>query len=79
MAADLEILREALRLLEHGKKVALCSLVEKEGSGPRDIGAKMIVSEEGKTTGTMGGSIVEKFLVNESLKALKEGKPRKPS
>lgn len=77
MAADLEIFREALRLLENGKKVALCSLIEKVGSGPRDVGAKILVSQDGETTGTIGGGSLERFLVDESLKALKEGKPRK--
>lgn len=77
MADDLEIFREALRLLESGKRVALCSLIEKVGSGPRDVGAKIIVNEDGKTTGTIGGGDLERFLVNESLKALEEGKPRK--
>lgn len=77
MTTDLEILREALRLLESGKKVALCSLIEKVGSGPRDIGAKIIVTEDGKTTGTIGGGSMERFLISESLKALREGKPRK--
>jgi len=41
MTTDLEILREALHLLESGKKVALCSVIEKVGSGPRDTGTKM--------------------------------------
>lgn len=77
MADDSEILREALRLLEGGKRVALCSLIEKVGSGPRDVGAKLVVSEDGKTTGTIGGGSLERFLVNESLKALEEGRPRK--
>jgi xanthine dehydrogenase accessory factor len=77
MTTDLEILRETLRLLESGKKVALCLLIEKVGSGPRDIGAKIIVSEDSKTAGTIGGGSMERFLISESLKALKEGKPRK--
>ena len=77
MATDLEILREALRLLESGKKVALCSLIEKVGSGPRDIGAKIVVTEDGKTTGTIGGGSMERFLISESSKALGEGKPRR--
>jgi xanthine dehydrogenase accessory factor len=71
------MLMEALRLLECGKKVALCIIVEKVGSGPRDIGGKMIVSEDGQTIGTIGGGNLERALINISFKALREGKPKK--
>ncbi len=77
MTTDLEILRQAFRFLESGKKVALCSVIEKLGSGPRDIGTKMIVSEDAKTAGTIGGGNLERFLIEQSSKAIKEGKPRK--
>jgi xanthine dehydrogenase accessory factor len=77
MVSDIEILREAVRLLEDGRKVALCTIVEKKGSGPRDVGGKMIVSEDGRSFGTIGGGNLERFLINESLKALREGKARK--
>ncbi len=77
MTTDTELLREMERLLDVGKKVALCTIVEKVGSGPRDIGAKMIVSEEGKTVGTIGGGNLERALIDEALEALRRGKPRK--
>ncbi|OGV96889.1 hypothetical protein A2W24_03730 [Microgenomates group bacterium RBG_16_45_19] len=37
----------------------------------------MIVTEDGKTFGTIGGGTLERALVNESLKALEEGNSRK--
>ena len=77
MPTDLELLSEAARLLERGKSVALCTVIEKKGSGPRDVGAKMLVSEDGKNFGTIGGGNVERALVNESLKAIKEHKSKK--
>ena len=77
MATDVEILKELVRFLEGGKRAALCTIIEKKGSGPRDIGGKMIVSEDGKTIGTVGGGNLERALINESLKAVREGKPRK--
>jgi xanthine dehydrogenase accessory factor len=52
-------------------------VVEKKGSGPRDVGAKMIVAEDGKTYGTIGGGNLERSLIEESLKTLKEGKSKK--
>lgn len=77
MTADMEMLSEVIRLLESGKKVALCTIVEKVSSGPRDVGTKMVVSENGQTLGTIGGGTMERALIKESLAALKEGKSRK--
>jgi xanthine dehydrogenase accessory factor len=77
MPSDLEILSQATRLVERGKSLALCTVVEKKGSGPRGVGAKMIISEDGTTYGTIGGGNVERALVDECLKAIKERKSRK--
>jgi xanthine dehydrogenase accessory factor len=77
MTTDLEILKDGTRLLESGIRLALCTIIEKKGSGPRDLGAKMIVKENGETFGTIGGGTLEKALINESIKALKEAKSRK--
>ena len=77
MTTDAEILKQLACLLEEGRRIALCTIIEKKGSGPRDVGAKMIVSEDGRTVGTLGGGSLERALIDESLKALREGKPRK--
>jgi xanthine dehydrogenase accessory factor len=74
---DLDLLNQVADLLEHGNKVALCTIVEKQGSGPREVGAKMVVSENGEIVGTIGGGNLERALINESLKVLDEGKPKK--
>ena len=76
MPTDLEVLTEATRLLEKGKSVALCTVVEKKGSGPRDVGAKMIVREDESTYGTIGGGNVERALISECLKSIKEHRSR---
>lgn len=77
MTTDVEILKTLMRFLESGKKVALSTVIDKKGSGPREPGAKMIISEDGQTFGTIGGGSLETALVNESLKTIKEGKPKK--
>jgi xanthine dehydrogenase accessory factor len=77
MTTDVRLLKEGVRLLENGKKIALCTIIEKRGSGPRDVGAKIIVSEDGEVIGTIGGGNFERALLNEALEALKEDKPRK--
>ena len=77
MPSDLELLLEATRLLEKRQTLAFCIVIEKRGHGPRDVGAKMIVAEDGKTFGTIGGGDFERTLIDECLKAIKEHRSRK--
>jgi xanthine dehydrogenase accessory factor len=72
MTSDMDILAEARRLLEKGTRLALCTVIEKKGSGPREVGAKMIVRENRATYGTIGGGGLEKALVDECVRALGE-------
>jgi xanthine dehydrogenase accessory factor len=62
--------------LSRNKSVAVVTIVSKEGSGPRDLGAQLIVTEDGLKYGTIGGGSLENILYSEALRALKEGKPR---
>lgn len=45
--------------LAAGQKAVLCSIVASRGSTPRGVGAKMLVLEDGRTLGTIGGGAVE--------------------
>jgi len=74
--SDPDIFTKLTRLLNEGREAVLCTLIEKEGSGPRDVGAKMLVDLEGRTIGTIGGGGMERRLVEEALDALKRGRPR---
>lgn len=73
---DEEFIHLAKEKLSKGLKVAAVVVVKKEGSGPRDVGSKMLVSEGGEVYGTLGGGFFERHVVEEALKALAEGKPR---
>lgn len=74
--AAAEILEAANRLLREGKKIAICTVVEKIGSGPAEKGRKMLITEDGRTLGTIGGGeSFERGLKERALKAIKEGKP----
>jgi xanthine dehydrogenase accessory factor len=53
-----------------GKRVALARVVDIEGSGPRDPGAAMAVSESGEVVGSVSGGCVEGAVVTESLSIL---------
>ena len=71
------IFKTIIKEMEERRPVALVTVVSKLGSGPREPGAKMLVLYDGKTIGTIGGGIFERHIVNEALKALKEGRPKK--
>jgi len=74
--SDPDIFGRLTQLLGEGNKVVLCTLIEKHGSGPRNVGAKMLIGSDGSTLGTIGGGGMERKLVGEALKAIKEGRPR---
>jgi len=48
--------------------------VKKEGSGPVEVGKKMIVLESGLTYGTVGGGAIEYYAVNKAKILIKERK-----
>src|SRR5579862_8518389 len=58
MSGSDQIWAEALRTLERGQTFALATVVNVRGSTPREVGAKMIVREDGQF-GTIGGGCGE--------------------
>ncbi|MCD6196480.1 MAG: XdhC family protein, partial [Staphylothermus sp.] len=77
MSNELLIYKKIVEELEKRNPVALAIITDKEGSGPRDIGASLLLTVSGEKIGTIGGGHIEKIILEEAAKALKEGKPRK--
>jgi xanthine dehydrogenase accessory factor len=72
-----EILDDIDRWRAAGKRVAVARVVGVEGSGPRDPGAAMAVSEDGEVAGSVSGGCVEGAVVEEALAVLGgDGTPR---
>jgi len=61
--------------INSGKSVCLATVVNAEGSTPREAGAKMLVFADGKTVGTVGGSLLEKDVIDKAVDILKSGSP----
>ena len=59
-----------------GRQVALARVVNVEGSGPRDPGAAMAVSDNGDVIGSVSGGCVEGAVVGEALDILQTGERR---
>jgi xanthine dehydrogenase accessory factor len=70
-----EILDDIDRWRAAGKRVALARVVDIEGSGPRDPGAAMAVSEDGEVAGSVSGGCVEGAVVTEALGILDGSAP----
>ena len=72
-----EILDDIERWRSAGRRVAVARVVDIEGSGPRDPGAAMAVSEDGEVAGSVSGGCVEGAVVGEALDVLSgSGAPR---
>ena len=67
-----QIWSEALRTLERGQPFALATVVNVRGSTPREVGAKMIVREDGQF-GTIGGGCGEAEVFRKARVLLEEG------
>jgi len=65
-----EVLDDIERWRAAGQRVAIARVVGLDGSGPRDPGATMAVSETGEVAGSVSGGCVEGAVVNEALAIL---------
>ena len=69
-----DIYRNIWELTQGGKPGVLVTVVEKEGEGPALAGNKMLVYEDGSTTGTVGGGNLEFLATRKASKILQSGK-----
>ena len=69
---DEELFEEIITLLREGKNLALCTIIDKEGSTPRGAGAKMVVTQI-NSKGTVGGGELEYRVIEDARKNLKDG------
>ena len=71
----MNIFTEAAKLEEQNCPFAMAQIVDSRGSTPRHS-AQMLVRADGSIVGTIGGGMVERKVIEESLQALQERKPR---
>src|SRR5271167_2487930 len=67
-----QIWAEAVRVLERGKPFVLATVVNVRGSTPREVGAKMVVRDDGQF-GTIGGGCGEAEVFRKARLLLDEG------
>jgi xanthine dehydrogenase accessory factor len=71
-----EIYRAIARLISDGQTVAVATVIETRGSAPRGPGAKMVVTADGRSFGTVGGGWPESEVQRAAMEAMRAGIPR---
>ncbi len=67
MAQRNNIYSEIAGLISQGDIFVLAMIVATKGSSPRRIGARMLIFTDGKTSGTIGGGIFEKMVIDDAM------------
>ena len=65
-----DLLDDIERWRNAGERIAVARVVDIEGSGPREPGAAMAVTESGEVAGSVSGGCVEGAVVAEALSIL---------
>ena len=67
---NMDILQAQIKARQEKKTYALVTLVKTEGSTPRGVGSKMIVFADGTFEGTIGGGVLEKQVIADSVRCI---------
>ncbi len=71
-----EVYRAVVRALDEGERAALVTIVSTGGSTPQRVGAKMLVYEDGRTAGTIGGGCYEHDAAGKAREAMRLQRPQ---
>src|SRR5438876_12122301 len=69
-----EIYIEMKRRLDGGARAAMATVLRTRGSTPQQVGAKMVIFDDGSFIGTVGGGCVEADIWAEARDVLSTGK-----
>jgi xanthine dehydrogenase accessory factor len=70
-----DVTRELLEVLASGRRGALATVVRVSGSVPQQPGARLLLSADGRTTGTVGGGAVERAVRAALEECVTAGRP----
>jgi xanthine dehydrogenase accessory factor len=71
-----DIYEEIVRARREGASLALATIILRKGSTPRKDAAKMLIFEDGRQVGTIGGGCNEAEVCREALAAIRSGKAK---
>jgi xanthine dehydrogenase accessory factor len=71
-----ETYEELKRLFDSERRAVVATIVRTKGSTPREVGARMIVEEDGSSRGTVGGGCGEAEVWSEAMEVFETGRPK---
>lgn len=71
-----DLLAEAARWRDAGRKVALATVVQTWGSSPRPVGSQLIVDDELRLQGSVSGGCIEGAVVHEAQQIMAGAPPK---
>jgi xanthine dehydrogenase accessory factor len=71
-----DLYEEILKIKSEGRRGAVATIIGTKGSTPREMGAKLLIREDGTILGSVGGGCMEAEVWQEAMKAIEEEKPR---
>lgn len=71
----MNIFAHAAQLETQNIPFAMANILETSGSAPRHQG-QMIIKADGKIIGTVGGGMIERFVIEQAIEAIKKREPR---
>jgi xanthine dehydrogenase accessory factor len=71
-----EIFRAVVKAMDAGERTALVTIVSTSGSTPQRVGARMLVYEDGRTDGTIGGGCYENDACGKAREAIRLSRPQ---
>ncbi len=70
-----DIYEEIVEVRRTGRKAALATIVARKGSTPRKDAAKMLIFEDGRQAGSIGGGCLEAEVCREALAVMRSERP----
>lgn len=71
-----DVVRRVAEGLTRGDRVVLATVLSLQGSGPREPGAMMLVTEDRRTLGTVGGGLLEAAVLDRAKVVFQTGRSR---
>jgi xanthine dehydrogenase accessory factor len=71
-----EVFKEIAKISSEGGRAILATVVQVKGSGPREVGSKILIKDDGSLVGTIGGGTLEAMVCREAMSVLRQGKAK---
>jgi xanthine dehydrogenase accessory factor len=71
-----DVFRAIVRVLDDGARAAVVTIVSTNGSTPQRVGAKMLVYQDGRTAGTIGGGCYENDAAGKAREVIRLRRPQ---